>query len=624
MDIMHVDDGAALAHGNDDDDYDDVYEELISLLSSASRDDVRKSAASAVLLALSSRDTSTTIAARRLTGLNVVSHLCKLSSVASQDGAGSNDALRALLLLCTHEEVGDQCLFDFIRTDAEGEDEEGEEGDEDFATNDNNEEDEEKTSTSVGAEKNGNCGLIRMGGRGVARMLEIALSSPPPSPPPPSLLLANTTTTTTSASWMEWNERVNYACALLANATRTERGAVEFIGLASTTTNTRDSSNNDDDDDDDDVKPQATLLLARFTNPIFVNINSKEYKKAVRVWKGKNGGMMSDNHDNDNDEEDGGGDSSSSSSSRRRRIQLLSNEDDPTIDSDYDDYSSDDDSDDGPSSLPKTSAATTTTTSSSSSNTITDVDCYDPYQHVAAVIMNIAQLERGRNFLIKLIHLSSSKAVESMTRLPGEGTVGKATTSTSHLQSLLSQLTTSPNPIRRQGIAGMIKNCCFSSDSIWWLLHVVHIDKTLLLPLSGPEELSIDEKVGLDPDYWLLGPKKVREADALVRLYIVEALLLLLASGRQARDTLRARRTYVIIKLADMVEEDETVSDRLLECVQYLRRDEHGSEEGSSDKLAYEGYAQKMLEANNIKNSNDNNEGLRDQDSGVIDYDNID
>ena len=619
MDIMHHvddDDGAALAHGNDDDDDDDVYEELIFFLSSASRDDVRKSAASAVLLALSSR--ASAIAARRLTGLNVVSHLCKLSSVASQDGAGSNDALRALLLLCTHEEVGDQCLFDFIRTDAE---EGGEEGDEDFATNDNNEEDEEKKSTSVGAEKNGNCGLIRMGGRGVARMLEIALSSPPPSHP--SLLLANATTTTTSASWMEWNERVNYACALLANATRTERGAVEFIGLASTTTNTRDSSNNDDDDDD--VKPQATLLLARFTNPIFVNINSKEYKKAVRVWKGKNGGTMSDNHDDDDDEEDGGGDSSSSSSSRRRRIQLLSNKDDPTIDSDYDDYSSDDDSDDGPSSLPKTSATTTTTTSSSSSsNTITDVDCYDPYQHVAAVIMNIAQLERGRDFLMKLIHLSSSKAVESMTRLPGEGTVGKATTSTSHLQSLLSQLTTSPNPIRRQGIAGMIKNCCFSSDSIWWLLHVVHIDKTLLLPLSGPEELSIDEKVGLDPDYWLLGPKKVREADALVRLYIVEALLLLLASGRQARDTLRARRTYVIIKLADMVEEDETVSDRLLECVQYLRRDEHGSEEGSSDKLAYEGYAQKMLEANNIKNSNDNNEGLRDQDSGVVDYDNID
>jgi hypothetical protein len=421
---------------------------------------------------------------------------------------------------------------------------------------------------------------------------------------------------------MEWNERVNYACALLANATRTELGAVEFIGLASTTTtNTRDSSNNDDDDDD--VKPQATLLLARFTNPIFVNINSKEYKKAVRVWKGKNGGTMSDKNDddNDNDEEDGGGDSSSSSS-RRRRIQLLSNKDDPTIDSDNDDYSSDDNGDVGPSSLPKTSATTTTTTTrSSSSNTITDVDCYDPYQHVAAVIMNIAQLERGRDFLIKLIHTtsSSSKAVESMTRLPGEGTVGKATTSTSHLQSLLSQLTTSPNPIRRQGIAGMIKNCCFSSDSIWWLLHVVHIDKTLLLPLSGPEELTIDEKVGLDPDYWLLGPKKVREADALVRLYIVEALLLLLASGRQARDTLRERRTYVIIKLADMVEEDETVSDRLLECVQYLRRDEHGSEEGSS-----EGYAQKMLEANNIKNSNDNNEGLRGQDSGVVDYDNID
>jgi hypothetical protein len=255
--------------------------------------------------------------------------------------------------------------------------------------------------------------------------------------------------------------------------------------------------------------------------------------------------------------------------------------------------------------------------------------------------MNIAQLERGRDFLMKLIHptttssskgvgeSSSSSSTTMMTRLPGEGTVGKTSMSTSHLQSLLTQLTSSPNPIRRQGIAGMIKNCCFSSDSIWWLLHVVHIDKTLLLPLAGPEELSIDEKVGLDPDYWLLGPKKVRETDALVRLYIVEALLLLLASGRQARDTLRERRTYVIIKLADMVEEDETVSDRLLECVQYLRRDEYGTEEGSSDKLAYEGYAQKMLEANNLMKSSssssiDNTEGLQGDDGRAVDYDNID
>jgi hypothetical protein len=521
--------------------------------------------------------------------------------MVSQTDVGSNDALRALLLLCTHDEVGDQCIFDFIRTDAEDEEES-------VCVVDDNNNSKETTSTTTTT--------IRMGGRGIARMLEIALSSPPP----PSLTTTATTTTATSIvsanAWIEWYERVNYACALLANATRIERGAVEFIGYASTSPATT----------DDDVKPQATLLLARFLNPSFMNVNSKEYKKAIRVWKGKNSGAGGDNNDDD-DEEDGG-----DSSSKRRMQSLSNNKDDPTIDSDNDDdYSLDDNDDSAPSSLTKTTK--------NISNTI-DVECYDPYQHVAAVIMNIAQLERGRNFLMKLIHTttsssskgvgeSSSSSTTMTTRLPGEGTVGKTSMSTSHLQSLLTQLTTSPNPIRRQGIAGMIKNCCFSSDSIWWLLHVVHIDKTLLLPLAGPEELSIDEKVGLDPDYWLLGPKKVRETDALVRLHIVEALLLLLASGRQARDTLRERRTYVIIKLADMVEEDETVSDRLLECVQYLRRDEYGTEEGSSDKLAYEGYAQKMLQANNLTKSSssssiDNTEGFRGDDGRAVDYDNID
>jgi hypothetical protein len=222
--------------------------------------------------------------------------------------------------------------------------------------------------------------------------------------------------------------------------------------------------------------------------------------------------------------------------------------------------------------------------------------CYDPYQHVAAVVMNVCQLERGRDFLMRLIPDGANGAT------------------TSRLQSLLPQLSTSPNPVRRRGVAGTIKNCCFSQDSAWWLLNVVRIDKALLMPLAGPEELSVDEKVGLDPDYWLLGPMKAREPDAEVRLYVVEALLLLLASGRRARDTLRERRTYVIVKLADMVEEDEGVTERLLECVQYLRRDEDGTEEGSSDRRAYEAYTRGMLETDVAKNRN----------KTVVDYDNVD
>ena len=268
------------------------------------------------------------------------------------------------------------------------------------------------------------------------------------------------------------------------------------------------------------------------------------------------------------------------------------------------------------------------------------------------MIMNVAQLERGRDFLMRLIHHSGGDGKKETTTTTN-GSANNATssltksasttnTTTSHLQSLLPQLSSSPNPVRRRGIAGAVKNCCFSQDSAWWLLNVVYVDKSLLMPLAGPEELSLDEKVGLDPDYWLLGPGRVRETDAIVRLHVAEALLLLLASGRRARDTLRARRSYVIVKLADMVEEDEEVTERLLEIVQYLRRDEDGTEEGSSDRRAYESYARGLMEADGAKNraaggggagaaaSSSSSgaalasEGRGGGDGGAVDYDNVD
>merc|ERR1719296_551083 len=69
----------------------------------------------------------------------------------------------------------------------------------------------------------------------------------------------------------------------------------------------------------------------------------------------------------------------------------------------------------------------------------------------------------------------------------------------------------------------------------------------------------------------------------MTRLFLVEAILLLCATGRRSRETLRVQRTYVILKMADMVEETEDVSEKINECVQFLRRDEEGMEEGSSD-----------------------------------------
>ena len=88
----------------------------------------------------------------------------------------------------------------------------------------------------------------------------------------------------------------------------------------------------------------------------------------------------------------------------------------------------------------------------------------DPYQHFAAVLTNATQVDAGQRFVMR-IHRHKDEE-------------------TSVLQKLLPVLR-SPNPLRRRGIAGMLRNCCLDSDSAFWLIHVVKITKHLLYPLSG-------------------------------------------------------------------------------------------------------------------------------------------
>jgi hypothetical protein len=195
----------------------------------------------------------------------------------------------------------------------------------------------------------------------------------------------------------------------------------------------------------------------------------------------------------------------------------------------------------------------------------------DPYQHLAAVLFNATQTEAGRQFVLKMHRKDKNELGECV------------------LQRVLPQLR-SDNPVRRRGIAGCVRNCCIDMNFSWWFLNVVKITKHVLYPLAGPEQLDVDDKQGLDPDLWLEGPDKVREPDHYTRLFLVEAILLLCSSGRKAREKLRLDRTYVVLKWADMVEESEDVSEQINECVQYLRRDEEGTAEGSSDKFVEDAY----------------------------------
>lgn len=302
-----------------------------------------------------------------------------------------------------------------------------------------------------------------------------------------------------------WRKRVNYALALLANMTRTERGAIELSG---------------------------------FRMPMEAVPSSNNDQPSGRTAGGDGGGDGGTNE---------GDDAAANLLPSKPTLALLTsrflsdvylNKDAVTVDMTADEIAS---------------------------------RHNDPYQNFAAVLMNATQVEQGRQFVMKL-HQSSTN---------------KNAAPTSILQTILPQLR-STNPLRRRGTAGTIKNCCFDRDSSFYLLHTLHLTPKLLYPLTGPEELDMEDKTGMDPDLWLEGPDKVRERDRVTRLLLVEALLLLCAGGRRGREELRLQKVYVVLKNMDMVEECEEVSERISECVQFLRRDEDGETEGSSDRFVDE------------------------------------
>ena len=181
----------------------------------------------------------------------------------------------------------------------------------------------------------------------------------------------------------------------------------------------------------------------------------------------------------------------------------------------------------------------------------------DAYEHVSTILMNVAQLERGRNYLLKGMHDSLlMKVVPSLRH---------------------------ESAVRRRGAAGAVRNACFEKDSSWWLINEAKITEKILYPLAGPEGFDLDDKVGMDPSLWLEGVDKQRETDEETRMLLVEAILLLCATGRNSRKELRKRQVYPVLHVMDLSEESESVSSKIEECVQFLKRDEAGEERKEED-----------------------------------------
>ncbi|XP_015240521.1 PREDICTED: protein HGH1 homolog [Cyprinodon variegatus] len=128
--------------------------------------------------------------------------------------------------------------------------------------------------------------------------------------------------------------------------------------------------------------------------------------------------------------------------------------------------------------------------------------------------------------------------------------------------------------VRRGGVIGTLRNCCFEHAHHEWLLSdAVDILPFLLLPLAGPEELTEEENEGLPVDLQYLPEDKKREEDPDIRKMLLETLLLLTAT-KAGRQTLKQKNVYPILREFHRWEKDVYVAAACEKLIQVLIGDE--------------------------------------------------
>lgn len=128
--------------------------------------------------------------------------------------------------------------------------------------------------------------------------------------------------------------------------------------------------------------------------------------------------------------------------------------------------------------------------------------------------------------------------------------------------------------VRRGGVIGALRNCCFDHANHQWLLSdSVDVLPFLLLPLAGPEELTDEENQDLPVDLQYLPEDKKREDDPDIRKMLLETLLLLTAT-KVGRQTLKDKSVYPIMREFHRWEKDVHVGATCEKLIQVLIGDE--------------------------------------------------
>ena len=172
----------------------------------------------------------------------------------------------------------------------------------------------------------------------------------------------------------------------------------------------------------------------------------------------------------------------------------------------------------------------------------------DPWQHVAGILCNITRLEDGRRILLK----QSSK----------------------FMPRLVKQIR-SRNPSRRRGSVASLRTCLFENEIHWWMIHEVGVLPYIMLPIIVATPFTDMEKVGMDPMLWLNAenPSKKWEPEIDILSMLLECIILL-CQKRGMREELRKKQVYPMCRNLDYLQEDEGVSNLILEIVNLLMRDE--------------------------------------------------
>ncbi|KAJ2917111.1 hypothetical protein MD484_g3296, partial [Candolleomyces efflorescens] len=193
---------------------------------------------------------------------------------------------------------------------------------------------------------------------------------------------------------------------------------------------------------------------------------------------------------------------------------------------------------------------------------------------LASVFANMSVSPTGRNFFLSPQPFQLAQQESGDFRYP----LSKIVAFTEHKDA-----------IRRKGVASTLKNCSFNAKGHKAILSLdseqitVRPSKTaapgiaalpyILLPLAGPEEFDLDDQDKLLPELQFLPPNKKREADATIRLTLIETLLLL-CHTRWGRDYQREHGVYEIIREAHPHDKNENVQEHMERLVQLLKGEE--------------------------------------------------